>query len=129
MKKTIMNGDMKLVPATKPSDNSVLVVDRENYLSAMLLLSSGNATSSNTVLAKIQHGDEDDGSDMADYSPLGSVIQSEKLILANTSVNLKVDLSGAKKYIRIALVTAGSAPTSMAQFLLADGQYGENFNE
>lgn len=123
MKKTIMNGDMKLVPVTKPSDNSAIVVDRKNYLSGILLLSSGNATSSNTVKVKIQHGSKLDGSDMVDFG-----VETAKLIAADTSTNLLIDLAGAKQYIRIAAVTEGTAPTYSAQLLLADAQYGDDFN-
>ncbi|WP_125153661.1 hypothetical protein [Clostridium rectalis] len=123
MKKTIINGDMKLVPATKPSDNSAIVINRKNYLSGILLLSAGNATSSNTVKVKIQHGSKSDGSDMVDFG-----VETTKLTATDTSTNLLIDLTGAKQYIRIAAVTEGTAPTYSAQILLADAQYGDEFN-
>ncbi|HDK7314589.1 TPA: hypothetical protein PTV97_003750 [Clostridium botulinum] len=128
MKKTIMNSDMKLIPMTKPSDNSALVIDRKNYLSGILLLSSGNATSSNTVKVKIQHGSKSDGSDMVDYTPLDKAIESDKLITGDTSTNLLIDLTGSNQYIKISAITEGTEPNYSVQLLLADAQYGDGFN-
>ena len=128
MKKVVYNGDYKLIPATKPSDSSAIVIDRENYLSGVLLLSSGDATGSNTVKVKLQHGSKVDGSDMTDYKPFNTVVETSALNAANTSTNLIVDLTGAKKYIRVEAITTGTAPSYSAQILLTDGQYGDNFN-
>lgn len=129
MKKRIYDGDFILTPATKPSDNSAIIVDRQNYLSAVVLLSSSNATSNNTVKVQIEHSNAADLNDAAVYTYLGENVESSVVNVADASTNLLVDLSGAKRYIRIKAVTAGSAPNYTAQFLLADAQYGDDFNE
>lgn len=128
MKKIVQNGDFKLISATKPSDSTSIVIDRQNYLSAVLLLSSGNATSLNTVKIKIQHGAKADGSDMVDFKPDNEIVETSVLNTADSSTNLILDLTGAKQYIKVVATTEGTAPNYSAQILLSDAQYGDNFN-
>lgn len=127
MKKVIECEAFKLIPALKPSDSSAIVIDRLNYFSGIVLLSSGNATGSNTVKVRVQHGAKSDGSDMADFKPEGAVIETDVLVAADTSATVSVDLTGAKRYIKLVATTTGTAPTMMAQVLLADGSYGEEY--
>lgn len=95
------------------------VIDRRNHLSAVLLGITGAATGSPSGISttfKLQHGDASDGSDMADFddnSPRGTA--SNKTATAeNALALLGLDLSGAKRYVRVVAtnaLTGGTTPT------------------
>jgi hypothetical protein len=104
-----------------------IVIDRQNYRSALVGLAVATVAASSSITAKIQTGDASDGSDLADYKPDGSVI-SASLDTTNTNTYLDVDLSGAKKYIAIVTSTTGTAPSFSSYVALGDGLYGEDFN-
>lgn len=95
------------------------VIDRLtlDFDSCILVSQTGATTGtpdSFSVNAKIQHGDESDGSDMADYVPTNGTAAITPITAANTLAEKDIDLSGAKTYVRVREVTAfvgGTAPT------------------
>ena len=105
-----------------------LVINRLGYRSVKIGLAAATVAASSSIVAKIQHGDESDGSDMADFKPDGDVISTGTLSTSNTNSSVDVDLSGAKKYIRIVTTTTGTAPSFSTYAALGDRAYEENFN-
>lgn len=83
--------------------------------SAVLYASSGPVTgapSAQTLNAKVQHSD--DNSVWSDYTPPKGVAAITQVTAANTQAVANVDLSSAKRYVRVQEVvgfTGGTSPT------------------
>ncbi len=94
------------------------VIDRELFNTMVGLVQGGAVTgspSSLTVNAKVQEGDESDGSDMADASvgAFGGVAITEQTAGA-FNIELEVDMRKMKQFVRWVVTTAfvgGSSPT------------------
>lgn len=109
--------NVPVASAASATRNSA-AIDRQNYLSAVLVATTGAATGSPTgiaVDAKVQ--DSADGSTgWADY--VDPTTEATAAIAPVTAVNTlgktNVNLSGAKRYIRVVetvALTAGTSPT------------------
>lgn len=117
----------KLVNVLRPQAQAAgavngVVIDRLGYEDAKLIVSAGavaGAPTAQTLDGKIQHGDQADGSDMADA---GFAIA--QITAANADKELIVDLAGLKRYIRFvstAGFTGGTTPTILASATIALG--------
>jgi len=85
-------------------------IDRQGFESAVLVLDVGDAEGSPTsftVDAKLQHSDQS-GSGFTDLS--GAAVT--QVTAANTLVAKKIDLSGAKRYIRAVTTVSFTGGTS-----------------
>lgn len=96
-------------------------------LSALMRTALGAVTgapSSFTVQAKVQ--DSADNSTFADYAPLGTVIQGAVLAAANSDDLVPVNLSSARRYVRVVetiAFTGGTSPTiEIAADLILSGE-------
>lgn len=90
-----------------------LIIDRLGFFDAKVHLRVGAATGAPTaqgVALKLQTGNKDDGSDMADVD--GEVIAA--LTTNNTEAELKVDLNSYDRYFRAVLTTTFTGGTSPA---------------
>jgi hypothetical protein len=128
---------VKPVHALSPAASSAATrnsaaIDRLGFESAVLVVQSG-ATSgtptTQTLDAKLQ--DSADGSTgWADYSPPQGSAAVTQVTAADTTARVNVDLSGAKRYVRVAQTvafTGGTSPTLLnnAALVLA-GPVGPN---
>lgn len=90
-------------------------IDRTGFGSCKLHVQTGAATGTPTTIsvgAKIQ--DSADGEDFADYVPPNGAAAISAITAANSSASVNVDLSSARRYIRVVETTeftGGSAPT------------------
>jgi hypothetical protein len=95
------------------------------FNSAVLVVQSGAATGSPASLtldAKIQHSD--DNSSFSDYTPPSGTAAITQITASSTVERKNVDLSGAKKYVRVVLtvgLTGGTSPTLPSSALLVLG--------
>lgn len=105
-------------------------VDRlaPSFGACVLLVQAGAASGTPTTLtldAKVQHSD--DNSTFTDYTPSSGTASVGQITAASTNARKAVDLSGAKRYVRVAVTTAftgGTSPTllSSAALILGDAQ-------
>lgn len=79
-------------------------IDLQGFNSAMVIVNAGTNGTGGTVDVKIQHGDEADGSDMADVTD-GAFTQITE---ANDNATYQMGYFGTKRYIR-AVATVGTA--------------------
>lgn len=123
--------DAKIVPAHTPgaSAGNGIVIDRLGYRTALMGLAVATVAESSSIVAKIQHGDASNGSDMEDYNPNDADITTATLNTSNTNSFVDVDLAGAKRYIRVVTSTTGTAPSFASYVALGDVEYGDGFNE
>lgn len=128
MKRTLPFG-ISVTPGNTPgaAAGNGLVIDRQGYRSALISLAAATVAASSTVVAKVQHGDALDGSDMADFAPNGTVISTNALDTSNTNTYKDVDLNSAKRYIRLVTSTTGTAPSFSTSVVLGDVKYGTGF--
>lgn len=126
----ILPFEVTITPGNTPgaAAGNGLVIDRLGYRSAKISLAAATIAAESSVVAKIQHGDAADGSDMADFKPDGTAISTDTLSVSNTNAAVDVDLSGAKRYIRVVTSTTGTAPSFITYVALGDGSYEANFN-
>ncbi|SHJ29300.1 hypothetical protein [Clostridium magnum] len=120
----------KVVPGNTPgaAAGNGIVIDRLGYRSALIGLAAATIAADSSVVAKIQHGSLADGSDMADFKPDGAIISTDTLSTSDTNTFKDVDLSGAKRYVRLVTSTTGTAPSFSSYVVLGDDQYGDGFN-
>lgn len=90
-------------------------IDRTGYNSLKLHVQTGAVSggpSDQTVSFKIQ--DSADNSSFADYTPPNGSAATAQITAANSSASVSVDLTSARKYVRVQEVTAftgGTTPT------------------
>lgn len=123
-------------PASAAGSVDGTTIDRQNSngdlaMSAILNVQSGAVTGtpdSFTHNAKLQHGDASNASDMADYTmPSGSAAAIAEQTAASKDVSLAIDLTAAKRYIRVVKVIAfvnGTSPTLPNAASLVLGGFG-----
>lgn len=130
MKRNLQFGTT-VVPGNTPgaAAGNGLVIDRLGYRSALIGLAAATIAASSSIVAKIQHGDAADGSDMVDFKPDNAVISTDTLSTSNTNSYKDVDLSGAKRYIRLVTSVVGTAPSFSSYVVLGDIDYGDGFND
>jgi hypothetical protein len=128
MKRTLPFGT-SVTPGNIPgaAAGNGLVIDRQGYRSTLIGLAAATITAG-SINAKIQHGDAADGSDMSDFKPDGTVILTSTLDTSNTNTFKDVDLSGAKRYIRLVTVTTGTVSAFSTYAVLGDVGYEQGFN-
>lgn len=128
--KRILPFEVTVTPGNTPgaAAGNGLIIDRQGYRSALIGLAVAAVLADSSIVAKIQHGDAADGTDMADYEPDGAVISTNILNTSDTNTFKDVDLSGAKRYIRLVTSTTGTAPSFSSYVALGDAEYGANFN-
>lgn len=126
--KKILPFDVKIVPGSTPGSaaGNGTVIDRLNYRTALIGLAAGTIAASSSITARIQHGDKTDGTDMADFKPDGTVV-STSLSTSDTNASVSVDLTGAKKYIRLVTASTGTAPDFSTYIALGDCISGDGF--
>ena len=102
-----------VLPTVTPLSAGVengLVIDRLAFRTGIALLAVGSASGTPTSFSvdmKIQHGDESNGSDMADYEDVdGNVYEATQLIADDTQTYLNIFLDGAKRYVRVVITVA-----------------------
>jgi hypothetical protein len=90
------------------------VVDRQGFdaarVGARFEAPSGSPSTATATLV-LQHGDESNGSDMADYETLLTATDVSSAVLLEAAANLR----GTKRYVRVKSVlafTGGSSPAS-----------------
>jgi len=94
-----------------------VIIDRRNFLSAYISLGLGATagTPTGSQLAWIvQHGDASNLSDVSTYATLTALGAADANFTSGAAFNENVDLSGAKRYIRVVITptfTAGTSPT------------------
>lgn len=129
MKRTLPFGKL-FTPGNTPgaAAGNGLVIDRLGYRSALMSLAAATVAGASSIVTKIQHGTASDGSDMVDYQPNGANVTTSTLTVSNTNSFIDVDLSGAKRYIRLVTTTAGTAPSFSSYVVLGDVEYETGFN-
>lgn len=104
------------------------VVDRQGFYSCVIGVATGEASGApdtQSVIAKLQHGDDADGGDMADFTGGASDAVTTDDGVAQKNINL----ADAKRYVRVRTVTAfsgGSTPEVPVAALLVLGGADEN---
>lgn len=113
--------DVRIVPAVKPGSTAGegLVIDRINFKTCLIGLAVASIASG-SLKAKIQHGNSKDGKDMEDFKPDGEVIYTDILTKSDTNTQKPIDLTGAKKYIRIVTESTGTIANFSAFIALGD---------
>lgn len=128
MKKQIYAIEQDLLPAFTPgTTGNGLVLDTQNFRTCMVNLAVATVTSGSAKLT-LQHGDEANGSDMANYQPDGSDIETETLTATNTNTELVVDLTGTKRYIRFVSTTTGTVSDLAAFALMGDAHQSSTWD-
>lgn len=119
MRKDFIDDNISVLPGNSPqaytADGTGIVIDRKGYLSAKVLLAIGaigGEPSAASVKAVVYHGDAANLSDAAVFQPDGSNVETSSLSTADTNTSKYVDLTGAKRYIRLAFDTAFTGGTT-----------------
>lgn len=100
-----------LVPATRTANANGTVVDTKGFNTAKAVVSAGDidlANADETYAFKVQHGDQSDGSDMADLSSATTTVTAD-----NQVKNIRIDGLGTvvKRYVRVVLTVGGTTPS------------------
>lgn len=121
--------EVKTVRALSPQSDSGgsavdgVVIDRRGYDSAVATFITGAISGTPTatsIAVKVQHGDESDGSDMADFSGATATVTA-----ANTVAEINLVLRGAKRYVRITETTTFTGGTTPAVLVAGTVSLGQ----
>lgn len=97
-------------PAARTSTANGTAVQTQGHIghAAAVLHSAAGTGTSPTLIVKLQHGDQSDGSDAADVS--GAVFATVTDSGASLQ-KIKLNLHGLKKYVRAVATIAGTSPS------------------
>ena len=99
-------------------------IDTKGYSEAMVVLSTGSFTATGTLDVKVQHSNDDGGSDpYADLTGAAFAQITDSGDLSCKIGRLKLDGNGCKRYIRIVGVVATAAAPYGASVVLGGDQY------